>query len=313
MFGNNRDSDIPTHAVVIYHDHCADGFGAAWAFKTVVEIGCQDYSDGVKYIPCRYGEVPSFSKEDTNADLYILDFSFPRANLLTLAGLFASVTVLDHHKTAAEDLQDWDHGMSNLEIVFDMKRSGAGIAWDYFATYSQQRPTLIDYIEDRDIWAWQLPGSHEINSLIGFTKREFAAYDRLSELLESKFDAAIGMGNLLLEQQQRHVTSIIAATKRPIEINGRHGLVCNCTGQFASDVGNELAKESGTFGATYFQDSQDAMCVSLRSEGDYDVSEIAKQFGGGGHKNAAGFKFSAPIPNAAGSGVTLWNIPDGNT
>jgi nanoRNase/pAp phosphatase (c-di-AMP/oligoRNAs hydrolase) len=29
--------------------------------------------------------------------------------------------------------------------------------------------------------------------------------------------------------------------------------------------------------------------VSLRSKGDFDVSAIAKRFGGGGHKNAAGF------------------------
>jgi nanoRNase/pAp phosphatase (c-di-AMP/oligoRNAs hydrolase) len=29
---------------------------------------------------------------------------------------------------------------------------------------------------------------------------------------------------------------------------------------------------------------------SLRSNGGYDVSVIAKAFGGGGHKNAAGFE-----------------------
>ena len=306
------ESNVPNRAVVIYHDHCADGFGAAWAFKQLVE---RDYKEGVEYTPAQYGKPlgEDLVVWDKNTDIYILDFSFSREVITGLATHHASVTVLDHHKTAAETLQNWDHGLSNLEIVFDMERSGAGIAWDYFADGSRIRPQLIDYIEDRDIWAWLLPDSREINSLIGFTKREFSAYDRLNDLLEDHYERAVGMGSLLLEQQQRHVQSIIAATKRPIEINGKHGLICNCPGQFASDVGNELAKESGTFGATYFQDSQDAMCVSLRSEGDYDVSEIAKQFGGGGHKNAAGFKFSAPIPNAAGSGVTLWNIPNDNT
>jgi oligoribonuclease NrnB/cAMP/cGMP phosphodiesterase (DHH superfamily) len=29
--------------------------------------------------------------------------------------------------------------------------------------------------------------------------------------------------------------------------------------------------------------------IALRSVGDFDVSEIAKKYGGGGHKNAAGF------------------------
>lgn len=308
MSETNQDADnMPQKAVVIYHDHCADGFGAAWAFKQLAE---RDYKEGVEYVPAQYGKEPVFIP-DHSADMYILDFSYNREALVDLAANFASVTVLDHHKTAAEILSGWNHGLANLEIVFDMERSGAGIAWDYFTDH-QPRPELIDYIEDRDLWQFELSDSKEINSLIGFTKREFDAYDKLAHLIDHHYDRAVGMGALLLEQQSRHVQSIIAATKRPIEINGKHGLVCNCPGQFASDVGDELAKLSSTFGATYFQDSQDTMCVSLRSKGDYDVSEIAKQFGGGGHKNAAGFKFSAPIPNAAGSGVTLWNLGTGN-
>jgi phosphoesterase RecJ-like protein len=31
--------------------------------------------------------------------------------------------------------------------------------------------------------------------------------------------------------------------------------------------------------------------ASLRSVGDFDVSKLAKEYGGGGHKNAAGCKF----------------------
>ena len=30
--------------------------------------------------------------------------------------------------------------------------------------------------------------------------------------------------------------------------------------------------------------------MSLRSIGDFDVSEVAKRLGGGGHKNAAGYR-----------------------
>jgi nanoRNase/pAp phosphatase (c-di-AMP/oligoRNAs hydrolase) len=90
-------------------------------------------------------------------------------------------------------------------------------------------------------------------------------------------------------------------------------LICDCPGQFASDVGNELAKLVGTYGATCYHDTEGRLKVSLRSIGDYDVNEIAKQFGGGGHKNAAGFVMSEGIPNTGGSGVTLWTIKDGNT
>lgn len=299
---------VPSKAVVIYHDHCVDGFGAAWAFHKLVAA---DYAGGVDYIPAVYDKLPSFEKIDKLSDLYILDFSFGRTIIEMLALNSASVTVLDHHKTAAETLQNWEHGYRNLEIMFDMDRSGAGISWDYFSDARQPRPPLIDYIEDRDLWKFKLPRSREINALIGFTKKEFPAYNSLDLLLDTHFRKSVEQGELLLESHQRHCESVIAATKRPFVISGQRGLICNCPGQFASDVGSMLALESGTFGATYFADSEGSHKFSLRSNGDYDVSKLAKEFGGGGHKNAAGFVLENAIDNAAGSGVTLWGIGSG--
>jgi nanoRNase/pAp phosphatase (c-di-AMP/oligoRNAs hydrolase) len=70
-----------------------------------------------------------------------------------------------------------------------------------------------------------------------------------------------------------------------------NGLAANCPPHLTSDVGHELANQSGTFGLcwTLSKEGLTAQC-SLRSNGDYDVSAIAKAFGGGGHKNAAGFE-----------------------
>lgn len=297
---------IPTKAAVIYHDHCVDGFGAAWSFN---KLAAEDYVDGVEYIPMQYGKIPDIHNDSQNIDLYILDFSFDRTTTLLLSDMYGSVTILDHHKTAAEVLHGWDHGRTNLEIVFDMGRSGAGISWDYLSDGRCARNELINYIEDRDIWLWNLEHSAEINALIGFTKKEFSAYDKLSTMLDFHREKVIGMGALLLESNERHCASIVAATKREFCINGEIGLVCNCPGQFASDVGNILAKESKTFGATYYTDTDGNVKFSLRSTGDYDVAKLAQAFGGGGHKNAAGFIMISP--EIDGTGVTLWNIKDG--
>ena len=39
------------------------------------------------------------------------------------------------------------------------------------------------------------------------------------------------------------------------------------------------------------QTKDERIAVSLRSKGDrYNVAEVARRFGGGGHRNAAGFK-----------------------
>jgi phosphoesterase RecJ-like protein len=38
--------------------------------------------------------------------------------------------------------------------------------------------------------------------------------------------------------------------------------------------------------------------VSLRSKGEYDINQIARTFGGGGHKNASGCKIADTLENA---------------
>ena len=67
------------------------------------------------------------------------------------------------------------------------------------------------------------------------------------------------------------------------------GLACNAPLFLTSDLGHELANKSGTFGLVWSMAGDGQIHCSLRSNGDYDVSAIAKALGGGGHRNAAGF------------------------
>ncbi len=54
--------------------------------------------------------------------------------------------------------------------------------------------------------------------------------------------------------------------------------------------------------AVFIKEGQNGLItVSLRSKGDFDVAEIAKTFNGGGHRNAAGFRFT---------GMTLEQVRD---
>ena len=82
-----------------------------------------------------------------------------------------------------------------------------------------------------------------------------------------------------------------ALNTAPMSGAGLLGLSANCPPHLTSDVGHELAIQSGTFGLcwTLSKEGLVAKC-SLRSNGGYDVSTIAKVFGGGGHRNAAGFE-----------------------
>ena len=73
-------------------------------------------------------------------------------------------------------------------------------------------------------------------------------------------------------------------------------IVVNCPPMFASEVGHSLLDKhpDAPFSAMWFEANGKRMW-SLRSRDDrQDVSEVAAIFGGGGHRNAAGFAEEVP-------------------
>lgn len=303
-----------TSAVVIYHANCVDGFASAWAFKVLKE---KDYPEGVEYIAKAYGEYcPDVIG---NIDVYVLDFSFPREVITKLAeGCKGKVLVLDHHKTAQEIFAGWIDHPDNLSWVFDMERSGCGITWDHFADsrgyhgdeQTKPRPALIQYIEDRDLWRFALWQSKYVNAFINAQDTTFNDYSYASDRLSVNLTECVLIGTYLSDQHQKICEEICRDSRRTIISNGLgqswKGLASNCTPQFRSEVGDLLAKQSGTYGATYHSTNDGSVKWSIRSIGDYDVSQIAKLFGGGGHKNASGFKVSLGQEGVKQDEIHLW-------
>jgi len=256
--------------LVIYHKNCRDGFGAAlaarvWARYEGIEL---------EYLPALYGDpVPDVS----GREVCIVDFSYPREVLLEMKAKAKSLIVLDHHKTAEQDLQGLDF------CLFDMNRSGAVITWEHLLTYINV-PDLFLYIQDRDLWQWKLPHSKEVSAGLELLDMSF---DTWEEYLDNKMiPDLINTGKTILQYQTKCIEAAIKQAY-PMELAG-YTVPCINTTHLVSEIGNELAK-GHPFAVMYF-DTADKRVYSLRSAEDgIDVSEIAKKFGGGGHKHAAGF------------------------
>jgi len=280
-------------SVVLYHANCNDGFAAAYA--AWVALG-----DDAEYVPVKYGDAPPYV---TDKVVYILDFSYDPDVVYAMAEKAYHIVMLDHHKTA---MDKWSHllvtgtngGMrfrrGNLNVIVDMERSGAQMAWDWFSP-GVPRPRIIDHIGDRDLWKFALPGTKAVCAAMSSHEKEFKLWDYLSGYRQHM--ELLTEGGAILRMQARQVADVLAAPLRPvnIELRSPEGLAYVETGLAAnvreniSEVGNAIAKLSGTFSLTFFIEAGTALC-SLRSEGAYDVTPIALNFGGGGHKNAAGFK-----------------------
>jgi len=283
----------------IYHGNCADGFTAAWAVYKA--LGDCDFHPGI------YGEPPPPS---AGRDVIMVDFSYKRDVLMALGGSARTVLIIDHHKTAAADLaglpppldgaydaerlNDWARECNSPNAVhasFDMERSGAQMVWDYFHPNSD-RPLLVDYVGDRDLWRFKLPLSREVNAYVFAHEYTFENWDHLDRLLRDHMDVqrVADMGGAIEKKHHKDVAELVKVTRRTMRIGGMEMPVANIPHTLTSDAGNLMAKQDQGVAACYW-DTSKARVFSLRStENGPDVSAIAAQYGGGGHKNAAGFQ-----------------------
>jgi len=285
--------------LVIYHAHCTDGFGAAYA--AWLKLG-----DDAEYRPTSYDQVKTdhdfintFGWVDKR-EVYVLDFSFPPEVTKGIIQRSSHFTWLDHHKTAfenwaGEERQLYVDETEYTHIVLDNNKSGAMLAWEYFHPETPY-PVWVQLIDDRDRWQFKYEGSKPYHA--GMQSEKPWSFEQWQKLLATP-DNIVKAGNVLMKSVEQQVQSTakyamkcLLVTPSPANSFGHdhfRGLAAN-TNVHMSEVGNELANKSGTFGLIWYMGSDNKIKCSLRSNGDYDVSAIAKQFGGGGHKNAAGFE-----------------------
>lgn len=265
--------------ICIYHAECADGFAAAWAVRK--------RWPSVLTIPAKYGEKAPTTTPDAN--IVLVDFSYPAEVMRAMAREAASLTVLDHHKTARADCEPLlAEGI--IQGQFDMNRAGCGLAWDW-AWPREPMPKLLHFLEDRDLWRFALPNTRNIYAAV--TSYPFS-FDTFSELV-GQAEELIGRDDLITEgvaierSHRRHIIDTVEAVRREMTIGGHRVPVANLPYFMASDGAGHLA-ETAPFAASYI-DTPKGRQFSLRSRGEQgmDVSEIARRFGGGGHRNAAGF------------------------
>lgn len=259
--------------ICIYHGNCADGFGAAWVVRKAL--------GEIEFYAATYQEPPP---DVTGQDVVMVDFSYKRPALLGMAEKANSVVIIDHHKTAAEDLVDLP---SNVTATFDMSHSGAMLTWEHFFP-GQAPPPLLLHIEDRDLWRFALPNTRQIQACVFSFQYDFQVWDRL---MQTDVASLVSDGAAIERKHFKDIYELLGVTKREMVIAGYQVPVANLPYVFSSDAGHEMAK-GRPFAACYW-DTPDGRVFSLRSTDDgIDVSAVAKLYGGGGHRNAAGFKVS---------------------
>lgn len=271
--------------VVMYHGFCTDGFGAAYA-------AWKKFGDSASYI----GKERHHGRLDSNLfigkDVYVLDYSFSKEEMLECEAVANSFTVIDHHISAKEDIE------SLKSYVFELNHSGAYLAWKYFHP-NENVPKLIEYISDSDIWSHSLPDWQYIEAFIYRDdphKFSFTFFEGLEKALSTDegYEKAKEIGKLLCGSHRSRVI-MYAEMAELIEFEGHTIYAVNAPREVRSELGHVLALKTNSFSLIFTYENKKWKC-SLRSVNDFDVSKIAEKYGGGGHKNAAGFIIPTNFP-----------------
>jgi len=261
--------------LVIYHAGCTDGFGAAYAAWKLL-------GDRADYHAAKHSEPPP---DVVGKNVVVLDFSYDNATTKKLMKEAKNFLVIDHHKTAMVEL----HDVSCTR--FDMNHSGAMLAWKFFHP-GKEAPRLIKFIEDRDLWKWEIPYSKEFSAAFDMVPFDFEEFDKYLD--DSAVDNAQERGAYILAYSKT-VISKIAKQAVPRKMDGKDILVVNSS-HWMSEIGAALSPKCDFAVIWYYDHETRQVKVSLRAHHeDADVSEIAKRYGGGGHRKAAGFNLPANV------------------
>ena len=203
-----------TTTVIMYHNGCPDGFGAAAVAHMYYQSVSHNFPEGfqVIYYPINAGETHVSKAIDeliewatdidhNTVEILSFDLSMDYNCIAQLLTAFPNARIYDHHKCTLEQALDLTEPPKDAvsgamddffamktkmdeQVVFKNDHSGAYLAYEHYYPHEVKAgrvPALISYIEDRDIWRWALPDSKLINAGLYETLRMKYDYNEVED------------------------------------------------------------------------------------------------------------------------------------
>lgn len=288
----------------IYHHNDLDGYCSG--FWVQLNVGINPDSKGCinfKISDINYNQKFPIWEIEKDEQVWIVDFSIEPLEMFELLKITKNVTWIDHHKTSIEKYKDFPHEIRGIRKDGE---AGCVLTFKYIHWWTARGegqirlndedlnnpvPEFTKLIGDRDIWKF------EFGDRTKFFYLGCQLYDW--ENFNSPF------WNMPFVYEKEGVNKIIkeGEVAEKYQINFSKKYLKSLSFKTELEGYNCIAMNMGLCSSEYFLDNDkkydilipfvfdgNKWTVSLYTiKKDIDVSEIAKKYGGGGHKGAAGF------------------------
>ena len=253
-----------------------DGAGCSIIVKNIYDYVDTYYLD--------YKDVDSFILENMYKykEVIVTDVT-PKKDIIEEVCRSVKLLIIDHHKTNT-------HLQNKSYTIYNTNKSATNLTYEWGLTLKdniREYEPLVKLINDYDLWLSEFKESKDLNILftslginkfvrrflknanVNFTECEKLIIDLENENLHLAFDEALRDHRIFKDRWDNPFCLTIAE-------------------KYNSEIGDYLLNKLDVKYVLMVNSKKNK--ISLRSKGNFDVSNIATHFGGGGHKNAAGFR-----------------------
>ncbi len=280
-----------------YHN---DSDGKCAGFWVALNVGIHD----------KYNDMPVFQEIDyrtkfpmetirKDEQVYIVDYSISPDEMRELLNITKDVTWIDHHKTAIEKYKEFEHeirgirydGVSGCMLTYcyihHMTARGEGEIKPFDISMTEDAPMFTKLIDDWDVWKFNY-GDDTRYFQIAFNAYDFSpCADTWDMFLDNDGEQTlIEQGKIMIQYRDNWAKNYMKLGFET-EFEGHKCFAVNL-GCCNSDYFKSLPEGKYEILMPFVFDGN-VYTVSLYST-TVDVSEIAKKYGGGGHKGASGFQ-----------------------
>lgn len=264
----------------VYHSADLDGHCSG-------AIVGRHFKGDCEFLGMDYGKEFDWHKLNEHDKIVMVDFSLPpdemsKIHAWSLEKSWREFIWIDHHKTAIEAIDNTIKGSREIGCA------ACELAWEYFNR--EAIPETVRLLGRYDVW------DHEDPKVLPFqfgARLYVTAPERNLDFWENWFcsfpQKVLDEGITVLRYIKQDNAKYVSACAFETELKGHRCIAVN-----------KALANSQTFDSIWDEDKYDVMLTFSRKKGFWtislyttkdsvDVSAIAKELGGGGHKNAAGF------------------------